>query len=213
MAALRKFGIALAVMCGLTVGAFGRDFTMPRANPAKTYAAHDSHSTEKLTIAADPYDTPEKANVFKTDYLEHALLPIYVVITNDGDEPVSLVDMKVQLVTRDRAKASPSTEQDIYRHITSTSKIQDDSRGATRIPLPLPKKSKRAVSKDAEQEIDTALFRARAVEPHATQSGFVFFDVGNLEDPASGARLYATGVRDGRGQELMYFEISFEKPR
>ena len=45
------------------------------------------------------------------------------------------------------------------------------------------------------------------VAPHTTQSGFLFFDVENVKQPVAGAHLYLTGVLDGRGNELMYFEI------
>jgi len=55
------------------------------------------------------------------------------------------------------------------------------------------------------------MFNAKAVEPHSTQSGFLFFDVSGLSAPLPGAHFYLTGVRDAKGTELMYFEIPFEK--
>jgi hypothetical protein len=55
------------------------------------------------------------------------------------------------------------------------------------------------------------MFKVKAVEPHATRAGFMFFDVSGLENPLAGAALYITGVRDNNGHDLMYFEIPMEK--
>ena len=60
-------------------------------------------------------------------------------------------------------------------------------------------------------EIDSAQFAARAVEPHTTQSGFLFFDVSGMTTPLAGAHIDVTGVTDAKGNELMYFEIPMEK--
>ena len=54
-------------------------------------------------------------------------------------------------------------------------------------------------------------FEAKAVEPRSTQSGFVFFDVSGISTPLAGAHLYLTGLRDAKGNDLMYFEIPMEK--
>ena len=78
--------------------------------------------------------------------------------------------------------------------------------------LPFPsKKVKGGVSKQATQEIQNAQFVAQAVEPHSTQSGFLFFDVSGISVPLAGAHFYLTGVRDAKGNELMYFEVPLEK--
>jgi hypothetical protein len=67
------------------------------------------------------------------------------------------------------------------------------------------------VSREAEAEIESSRFLAKAVEPHATQAGFLFFDVQGIENPLHGARLYVSGIRTSEGQELMYFEVPLEK--
>jgi hypothetical protein len=78
--------------------------------------------------------------------------------------------------------------------------------------LPIPsKKVKGAVSQKDQEEIQSAQFGARAVEPHSTQSGFLFFDVSGISTPLAGAHFYLTGVRDAKGNEMMYFEIPLEK--
>ena len=70
---------------------------------------------------------------------------------------------------------------------------------------------KGGLSKQANEEIQNAQFEAKAVEPHSSQYGFLFFDVSGISVPLAGAHFYLTGVRDAKGNELMYFEIPLEK--
>jgi len=178
---------------------------MPTAQPAKSYPARDEHSSEAVTLALDPYDMAEKASIFSVHYNDVGLLPIFVVITNDGEQPVSLSGMKGELVTADRTKIPPATEDDIYRRVAKPPGNVSPN------PLPWPKKAKGSIGKDAMEEIQNAQFAAKAVEPHGTQSGFMFFDVSGISAPLAGARFYLTGVRDAKGNELMYFEVQLEK--
>ena len=196
------FAIGLSAMVCLAA----KQFSMPAAHPAKSYPAHDDHSDEHVAAAVDPYDLPEKSNIFSVHYSEEGFLPIFLVITNDGDQPVSLNEMKAQLVTVDRAKLSPSSTDDIYR------RLAHPTASASRSPLPFPKKKvKGTVSSEAISEMRDAQFGARAVEPHSTQAGFLFFDVSDISTPLAGAHFYLTGMRDGAGKELLYFEIPLEK--
>jgi hypothetical protein len=184
-----------------------KEFSMPAAQPAKTYPARDEHSMEKVTVAVDPYDMADKARIFSVHYSELGFVPLFVVVTNDGDQPVSLIDLKAELITVDRSKIPPATADDIYRRLSHPS-----ANAGRTTPIPFPtKKVKGTVSKQAQDEIERAQFGARAVEPHATQSGFMFFDVSGISTPLAGAQFYLMGVRDARGNELMYFEIPLEK--
>jgi hypothetical protein len=162
---------------------------------------------EKVTVAVDPYDMADKARIFSVHYSELGFVPLFVVVTNDGDQPVSLIDLKAELITVDRSKIPPATADDIYRRLSHPS-----ANAGRTTPIPFPtKKVKGTVSKQAQDEIERAQFGARAVEPHATQSGFMFFDVSGISTPLAGAQFYLMGVRDARGNELMYFEIPLEK--
>src|SRR3984893_18426235 len=183
-----------------------KEFVMPQAEPAKTYPAHDQHPAETVTVAVDPYDLTEKTTIFSVHYSELRFLPIFVVVTNDGSQPVELAGMKAQLVTVNRVKLSPATQEDIARRITRP------SANTNRYPIPFPtKKVKGGMNKQAIDEIQNAQFVAKAVEPHSTQSGFLFFDFSDISVPLAGATFYLTGVRDAKGNELMYFEIPLEK--
>jgi hypothetical protein len=183
-----------------------KGFVMPPALPARSYPAHDQHPMEAVSLALDPYDLADKAKIFFVHYSEIGFLPIFVVITNDGDQPVELSGMKAQLATASRAKISPATEEDIARRLTRP------SANTNRYPIPFPtKKVKGGLSKEAVEEIQNAQFVAKAVEPHSTQVGFLFFDVSEISVPLAGAHFYLTGVRDAKGNELMYFEVPLEK--
>src|SRR3984957_17073373 len=87
-----------------------KEFVMPQAAPAKSYPAHDQHPLESVAVAVDPYDLAEKTTIFSVHYSEFGFLPIFVVVTNDGNQPVQLAGMKAQLVTVNRTKLSPATE-------------------------------------------------------------------------------------------------------
>lgn len=184
-----------------------KEFAKPHANPAGSYPANDQHKDERVTVAVDPYDMPDKAAIFTVNYSNEGLLPLFLVISNDSDQAISLTDIKAQLVTVNRTKISASSEDDVYRRLSHPS-----ANTSTNTPFPFPrKKVKGAVSQKARDEIASATFNARAVEPHSTQAGFVFFDVAGLSSPLAGAHFYLTGIRDANGNELMYFEIPMEK--
>jgi hypothetical protein len=207
---MRRLATAgLFVLACVVVAAAAREFTLPRAANAKTYPAHDDHPTERVTIAIDPYDSTQKSEIFRVKWREHGYLPVYLIVSNDGDQPLALPAMHIQWVTAKRSKLQPATEDDLARRLSRVKRRGDET---PRMPLPLPKRGPDVgVPKDARQEIDAARFSAAAVEPHTTRAGFLFFDIENIPDPLVGAHVYITGVRDGNGQELMFFDIPLDK--
>ena len=124
------------------------------------------------------------------------------VVTNDGDQPISIANIAVTLTTANRSKLTPIATEDIFRRLSNP-------RANTHpIPVPIPqKKVKGGLSQKERDEIETSQFAAKAVDPHTTQSGFLFFDVEDVNAPLEGSRLFVTGVNDAKGTELMYFEI------
>ena len=138
-------------------------FVMPHQTDAKAFPAHDEHPLEKVSIAIDPYDTPQKSSIFNGRYLEHGLLPVLFIVSNSGNRPVVLDGITVQLVLRDRNKISAANEDDMYRRLSRNPR--NDS-GASRFPLPLPPRGPKAgVSQEVKDEMDAARFQGRAVEP------------------------------------------------
>ena len=198
---------ALVLLCCVAALA-AKEFVMPVAQPARTYPARDDHPTEKVVVAVDPYDVEDKASIFTVNYRNYGYLPVFFVITNDGDRPVSLVDMKAQLNTKDRSKLYPANTDDLLRRLSHPTR---NDRQNT-LPIPLPKKEvKGGVSRKTWDEIEQAQFGAKAVEPHSTVRGFLFFDVQDISNPLAGASFFLTGMQDAKGTEMMYFEIPMEK--
>jgi hypothetical protein len=204
-----KLAVIWAVVLLGVLGALAsKEFVMPNAQPARAYPAHDDHPTEKVVVAVDPYDVEDKASIFTVNYRNNGYLPVFFVITNDGDQPVSLVDMKAQLNAKDRSKLLPAPTDEVVRRLSHPSRND----GQITLPIPLPKKEvKGGVSRKTWDEIDRAQFGAKAVEPHSTVRGFLFFDIQDIANPLPGASFYLMGVRDAKGNELMYFEIPMEK--
>ena len=203
---IRRFLLVLSALAACALCLAARDFAKPAARPAQTYAAHDDHPDEKVAIAADPYDTAEKAKIFSVKFHEHGFLPIFFVITNDGNQPISIANLEVTLTTADHDKLTPTTPEDIYRRITNPHPNTNP------IPLPIPqKKVKGTISEKEKAEVESSQFVAKAVEPHNTQSGFFFFDVQDIPAPLAVARIFVSGVNDAKGAELMYFELPLDK--
>lgn len=206
----RRFFLGFLLLASLLAFA-AKEFVMPNIYPAKTYPAHDDHPLEKISIAADPYDLADKAAIFNEKYADKGYMPILIVITNDGDQPVALNNLKVELITKRRDKIPAATEDDLYRRFSKVKRRGDE---ASRNPLPIPLPGRGpsvGVNKKNRDEIDASMFSAKAVAPHENQAGFFFFDISDISQPLAGARLYITGITNNDGQELMYFEIPMEK--
>jgi len=200
--------LILLVTLPIALPAKDKAYSAPRAYNAKTYPAHETDDNAKVSIAADPYDMPDKsAQVFSVDYQSVGLLPIYMIFTNDGDQAISLGRMHVTLVTKKRVKISPSPPGDMYRRLTRATLRTD----GPQMPFPLPRKKNKGITQDTRDEVEGSQFMAKAVEPHGTQAGFMFFDVQGIDNPLAGAKLEITGLMDGKGNELFYFEIPMEK--
>lgn len=197
-----------AVLLLLTTLVFcEKRFNPPPAGQASSYSLHETHNDEKVTIAIDPCDTPEKAKVFSVNYKGYGIYPVRLVISNDSDKTLMLQDLKIEYITAQRDKIQPASDADIYRRLVRPSKANDSGPG---IKLPFPTGKKEPISKSVRDEYESAQFLSSPVTPHSTNSGYLFFDLMDLDGPHPGAHLYITGIRAGV-QELFYFEIPLEK--
>jgi len=181
-----------------------KEFVPPKADNASTYPSKDAHPNEKVTVAVDLYNTAPKDDIFMTHYAEEGILPVLLIITNDGDQPVTLKNMRAELINARRTKLEALDVEDVYRRVAH---IQGQSTPRNVGPITLPGGNKNKKAQQQYDEIMRAHFAAQAVEPHSTRSGFLFFDVQNVQQPAAGAHVYLTGVHDNSGNELMYFEV------
>src|SRR6201993_2341544 len=100
----RTFIVVVFTLLVPTLLIAGKSFVKPVAKTAFNYPAHDLHRDEKVCIAADPYDNPEKAKIFTINFAEHGFLPVFFIVTNDSDQPVSIASLQVTLITANRSK-------------------------------------------------------------------------------------------------------------
>lgn len=199
----------LPVVCLLA--AYAYDYKPPEIPPAghaDKYLLHETHKDEGVTIALDPYG-PDKDSVFHVKFAEHRVLPVRLIVTNDSDQPLSLADARIQFTTASKGKGSPLSKDDVERAVANSVEPQD--RQGPSLPLPIPRRKPQRLPKGTDEEIDYLMFKAEAVEPHNTQSGFLFFDVSNVAQPLVGSHVVFTGIRNGVGQELFYFDIPLQK--
>ena len=179
----------------------------PPAGTADQYPALDRHADDHLVIAADPYDTPQKAAIFRVNYAAANIIPIRIIITNSGDTPISLNNAVIDFITAAGDKipaAQPGdAERALDRPPNPRSKIPIG-------PIKIGGKGKND-DKKIEQDFSEFEYSAIAVEPHTTRAGFLFYDLQDLENPLAGARLELRRVQSSDGRELFAFEIPFDK--
>jgi hypothetical protein len=185
------------------------DHTPPPVEPATTFAAVEVHDAEKVAIAAEPYETKEKESIFRVDYLSHGVMPVRLIVTNNGNRPISLRDARILFLTAAGDKIPAAEPEDVERLMTMK------ERQGSKIPMPGPipaiKLKPKASNKEIEEDFNTFEYQALVVEPHATRAGFLFYDVSQLDHPLQGAKLHLHELRDADGKELFYFEIPFDK--
>ena len=196
------------LVIGLAVPAGATNHSAPAVQPATTYPAVEVHDKEHVAIAVEPYDTKEKESIFRVDYLGHGIMPIRLIVTNEGDRPISLRDARILFYTVGGDRIQAAEPEDVERVMTRS------EREGKKIPIPGPfpsiKMKPKASNKEVEQDFDQFEFQALVVEPHTTRAGFLFYDVSQLDHPLQGGKLHLHKIRDADGAELFYFEIPFD---
>ena len=91
--------LPMFLLC-LALPAEGSDHTPPAVQPATSFPAVEVHQDEKVAIAAEAYDTHQKAAIFRVDYLGHGVMPVRLIVTNNGDRPISLKDARILFLNR-----------------------------------------------------------------------------------------------------------------
>jgi hypothetical protein len=196
------------LIIGLAITASANDHKVPPVQPATSFPAVETHDKEHVSIAVEPYDTREKESIFRIDYLGHGIMPIRLIITNDGNRPISLRDARILFYTPGGDRIQAAEPEDVERLMTRAEKE------GKKIPLPTPfpsiKMKPKASNKNIEEDFNQFEYGALVVEPHTTRAGFLFYDVSELQHPLEGAKLHLRKLRDADGNELFYFEIPFD---
>jgi hypothetical protein len=180
----------------------------PPAKDASTYPAVDVHTEDKVAIAAEPYNTEDKVKLFGVNYLKYGFIPIRVIITNNGDRPISLNDARIHFISAAGDKIPAAEPDDIERRVSTRDKTGKN------IPIgPIKLHTKPSLPNEKiEKDFNEFEYAALAVEPHTTRAGFLFYDMDGLgKNPLHGAKLMLRMLRDADGKEMFYFEIPFDK--
>ena len=199
--------VAVVVMGAVCVGTVAgeKKREAPAARAAGTYAARDFHEKEHVTIAAEPFE--DDMPFFRLPYASHGFLPVRIIITNDRDRALALDEVRIYFYTAANDKIAAATPEDIQRRLFSR-KSQ-----TTKIPLPAPLPSitihHKPVDKKIDEDNEDFGFKSLVVEPHTTASGFLFFDVRDVQEPVlQAATIVVKQLKTQDGKEEMFgFEI------
>lgn len=205
-----KRAYLVTLLFALTVNVWAKKHEPAAAQPATDYPALDSHPRSQVAIAADPYDTPKKTEIFHIDYLKYGFMPIRMIVTNNSDQPISLADARIYFYTGYGDQVHAAEPDDVGRRVD---KIGNMNSPGIPLPAPLPpiRPHPKVKDKQIQQDFDTFGFQSLTVAPHATSAGFLFYNIQGLADPLKGARLEVRQVQDGTGRNLFTFEIPFDK--
>ena len=181
--------------------AFAADKEAPfKAAPAASYAHHQTN--DGITVGVDPYASGDKikAAFGKVDPYQYGVLPVLVVIQNDGKEAIRLDRLKVEYVGPGNQRVEATPSRDVrYAHGPQRPSVTPGPAGRVAI------KSKKNPL-DA-WEIDGRAFAAQMLPPGQSASGFFYFQT----ELQPGATLYISGMRQASSnKELFYFETPLQ---
>lgn len=181
----------------------------PPAPEITAVPARDTHVKEKVTIAAEPFETRSKAEFFRLDYPGHSLLPVRLLIRNDGDMPLDLNEVRIQFISADGTKLPAATPDEMNRRLFRFKDIQPKHVPGTPITYHSQPVDKKILDDDKDFS-----FNQTTVAPHSTAMGFLFYDVKEIDDPLlKHAEIYVKQVHagDAKHTELFAFTVPFDK--
>ncbi len=191
----------LFVISSITLSLFAATEAFHAGSP--TDYAHQS--SEKVTIGAKPYDSPElQAQAFgkKLDLLKYGVEPVLVVIENKRAKTVDLSDMKVTLVSSDGRHADAVQPDQLFALGAPR------GGGGRKVPLPVPIPMPKKKNPMNSPELEIRSFTAKLLAPGDSASGFFYFEA--KSEP--GDKLYVDGLSEmPSGQQLLYFEFPLGK--
>lgn len=161
--------------------------------PAAADMPHHQTSAP-LTIGVDPYVSGEKVKAAfgKLVPAAYGVLPVLVVMKNDGDKTIRLENLRAAYVNRNVRVEATSAGDVRYARAPKQPNIALG---------PLGRSKKNPLN---AWEIEGRAFAAKMLPPGNTASGFFYFQV----DMQSGATIYLSGLSEAEtGKQLLYFEI------
>jgi hypothetical protein len=196
-----SFGLKCAlisVVCAALVSAADKDKTTFQAKPVSEYPHRQT--SEKVTIAASPFltDAQTKEPFGKLNPWRLGILPVLVVIQNDGKDAIRTDRLKFVYVLPDNARVEATPAGDV--------KYLEGARKPSAVQGPLGGiHVSKGKSPLGEWEIEGRAFSAKMIPAGQSASGFVYFHTPDSSDAAS---VYISGlVNAASGNQLYYFEI------
>src|SRR6185312_7777508 len=111
--------LALALVLALCAAALplsAKQHKIPKPKNASAYPCHDEHAS--VVVAAEPYNTTEQGKLFRVPYLKNGFLPIYLVVTNNSDEAISLDQARIDFISAERDRITAAVPGDVERRMT-----------------------------------------------------------------------------------------------
>src|SRR5579875_2053188 len=96
---LRQRLLLAFLLLSLPAGSMAFPEDLPAPKQATDYPAVDVHDKEQVAIAVEPFDTEEKCKLFQVDYLKYHFMPFRIIVTNQGDRPISLKDARIYFIS------------------------------------------------------------------------------------------------------------------
>ena len=183
---------------GLSSQCFAAEKPAFQVKPVEQY--QHRLTSEKVTIAAEPYVTDEQAaEAFgKVNPWRLGVLPVLVVMKNTGTSAIRVDRLRFIYQLPDRSKVENTPASDL--------KFIGGGNRPKSMPTPIGIKiGKGSKNPFAEWEIEGRAFAAKMLPPGETVSGFIYFQTPTSSDAAS---LYVSGLVNAvTGSELYYFDI------
>ena len=197
----------LALTCVLPAQA--SDKKAPPAKPAAEYPANDTHPVEHVTIAIDPCDNQKDCDFFRLPYVAHSMIPVRIIITNDGAAAISLEDARMQFISANDDKIPAADLEELNRRLFTYKSTQ-----GTKIPIVPITIHHDPIDKKITQDDNDFGFQGTTVNAHSTLAGYLFYDIKSLDldHPLKGAQIYIKMIHTAdKKHELFAFTIPFDK--
>jgi hypothetical protein len=183
-----------------------------KINPAPTYIFHTAQG--QVTIAADPYETNDKIRTaFDLKDLEKlGIIPVNVIISNDGDDLILVNGQDVNLVDPRNHSIASLPIGDVVQAVLTKGKSPSTQGPNPQSRFPLPRKDGlRGDAFEIETDLSNRSLKDLRVSPKTTASGFVFFQLPDRQMKLAGYKLYIPQVKNLKtGKDLLFFEIEIK---
>ena len=202
----KPLGMLLTIILGFVGVAFaggGKDKKDgPPFKPGRAVTLASKLAQDKVTVAVKAYESDEdmQSAFGKTPLTRYGVVPVLVVIDNDGAKAVTL-RLRVEFIANGNQKIYPTPPMEV-RFLKPNKPPSPTDLGKVS-PIPLPKKKNPLDS----WEVDGRAFVAKMVPAGESVSGFFYFQSAIWKN----ARIVIDGIRDSAtGNPFIFFELPLE---